>query len=170
MIPHDILTLYSAKMLEYGIAVLFLVLFIPFWRYVHGGKAARARVAVRAPARSAEPRGILGWFQVPENVHLHPDHSWARMEEDGAVTVGIDEFGNKPVFQQLVRLSVVRDGKGGKDRIAIVRPEFRARIAAAVFSLSPVIIMTLMPASRQRCQERSSGASSSRGWIHGVTR
>ena len=25
MIPHDILTLYSAKMLEYGIAVLFLL-------------------------------------------------------------------------------------------------------------------------------------------------
>ncbi len=36
MIPHDILTLYSAKMLEYGIAVLFLLLFIPFWRYVQG--------------------------------------------------------------------------------------------------------------------------------------
>ena len=44
MIPHDILTLYSAKMLEYGIAVLFLLLFIPFWRYVQGPAKALDRL------------------------------------------------------------------------------------------------------------------------------
>ena len=52
MIPHDILTLYSAKMIEYGIAVLFLLLFIPFWRFVQGSRAmapAPATATVRAP-------------------------------------------------------------------------------------------------------------------------
>lgn len=36
MIPHDILTLYSAKMIEYAVAVFFLILFVPFWSYVMG--------------------------------------------------------------------------------------------------------------------------------------
>jgi hypothetical protein len=52
MIPHDILTLYTAKMVEYGIAVLFIVLFVPFWRLLYGSPK-RAEAPARAAARSA---------------------------------------------------------------------------------------------------------------------
>ena len=37
---NEFLSGYSAKLIEYGLAVTYLVLFVGFWRYVQGGKAA----------------------------------------------------------------------------------------------------------------------------------
>jgi len=94
MIPHDILTLYSAKMLEYGIAVLFLFLFIPFWRYVQGPAPAPALAPARsrtAAARAAE------WFLTPADRLFHRGHAWLMGGNDGLVTVGLDDFAAKLV-------------------------------------------------------------------------
>lgn len=41
MIPHDLAAMYSAKGVEYLIAVAFLFLFIPFWRFVNEEKDAK---------------------------------------------------------------------------------------------------------------------------------
>lgn len=95
MTGNEFLSGYPAKLMEYALAVGYLILFIPFWRYVQGAKAARQRIPAHAPARAAAPSGLAGWFHVPENVHLHPGHTWARMEQDGSVTVGIDDFAHK---------------------------------------------------------------------------
>src|SRR5512139_742253 len=94
MIPHDILTLYSAKMLEYGIAVMFLLLFIPFWRYVQGPAKAPALAAAksRVPvSRAAE------WFLTPSDRLFHRGHAWLKGGDDGLVTVGLDDFTAKLV-------------------------------------------------------------------------
>jgi len=94
MIPHDILTLYSAKMIEYGIAILFLLLFIPFWKYVQGPSAA----AVPAHARVRQPATTgADWFPIPLDLLFHRGHAWARPEPDGLVTVGLDGFAAKLV-------------------------------------------------------------------------
>jgi glycine cleavage system H protein len=94
MIPHDILTLYSAKMLEYGIAVLFLVLFIPFWSYVQG--PARAAAPARVPHRVPVTRAAE-WFLTPADRLFHRGHAWLKGEQDGLVTVGLDDFAAKLV-------------------------------------------------------------------------
>src|SRR5512137_1162805 len=94
MIPHDILTLYSAKMLEYGIAVLFLALFIPFWRYVQG--PARAAAPARVPRRVTAARAAE-WFLTPADRLFHRGHAWLQGGEDGLVTVGLDDFAAKLV-------------------------------------------------------------------------
>jgi glycine cleavage system H lipoate-binding protein len=94
MIPHDILTLYSAKMLEYGIAVLFLFLFIPFWKYTQGPSKAPALATVhsRTPVtRAAE------WFLTPADRLFHRGHAWLIGGDDGLVTVGLDDFAAKLV-------------------------------------------------------------------------
>jgi glycine cleavage system H lipoate-binding protein len=106
---HDFLSIYPAKLLEYGLAVGYLLLFIPFWRYVQGGKAKEVAVRVaepRAAARAAirAPRPTAGWFQLPAGVHLHPGHTWARLENDGLVSVGIDDFAHKLVGPARVEL------------------------------------------------------------------
>jgi glycine cleavage system H lipoate-binding protein len=113
---HDFLSIYPAKLLEYCLAIGYLLLFIPFWRYVQGGKraAVEARVAPRpqaaAPAAEARPAGATalrptaGWFHVPPGVHVHPGHTWARLETDGLVTVGIDDFAHKLVGSAAVEL------------------------------------------------------------------
>ena len=87
MIPHDILTLYTAKMLEYGIAVVFLLLFIPFWRFVQGSATAPATARVTAGALA-----VADWFAVPFDRFFHRGHAWARPDASGLVAIGIDDF------------------------------------------------------------------------------
>jgi glycine cleavage system H lipoate-binding protein len=141
---YDLLSVYPAKLVEYGLGVGYLILFIPFWRYVQGGRPAPAAVPALAGARAAvslsdhaaEARRAAatgtGWFHVPEGVHLHPGHTWARLETDGLVTVGIDDFAQKLVGPAAVTLPaagahlaqgepVVYLGDGAKS-VALVAP------------------------------------------------
>jgi glycine cleavage system H lipoate-binding protein len=112
MTTHDFLGLYDAKVAEYLLALAYLLLFVPMWRFVHGGaQAVEARQAAAAteaaPGRAAQQ--VRGWFHVPEGVALHPGHAWARVEADGLVTIGIDEFAQKLVDPEQVRLPVAGD-------------------------------------------------------------
>jgi glycine cleavage system H protein len=95
MIPHDILTLYTAKAIEYLVAVAFIVCFVPFWRYAMG---ARLRPA-EAPARVRMPGHTqwVEWFRVSPDVVYHPGHAWARADRPELVTVGMDDFAQKLV-------------------------------------------------------------------------
>jgi glycine cleavage system H lipoate-binding protein len=121
MTTQDFLGLYDAKVAEYLLALTYLMLFVPMWRYVqaarpqaeafHGiadatqGIAAAAQA--RALARGAAPRpatASTGWFHAPDGVALHPGHAWARVEADGLVTVGIDDFAQKLVDPQALVL------------------------------------------------------------------
>jgi len=89
MIPHDILTLYTSTMFEYGIAVIFLVLFVPFWRFVQGSALATAPVTAGVAARAL---ALADWFTVPADRLFHRGHAWARPDASGLVTVGLDDF------------------------------------------------------------------------------
>lgn len=108
MTTQDFLGLYDAKVAEYLLAVAYLLLFVPMWRYVQVRRAEEATVAAAAGAgaeAAARPAvTTLGWFQAPEGVALHPGHAWARVEADGLVTVGIDDFAQKLVDPEQVVL------------------------------------------------------------------
>jgi len=93
MFGHDFLAGYSAKLIEYALAVSYLVLFVAFWRYVQGGKKAPQPAVRVAPAR--ERAAATGWFEVPADVALHPGHTWARALADGTVAVGLDDLGHR---------------------------------------------------------------------------
>jgi glycine cleavage system H protein len=147
---HGFLSMYSAKTLEYLLAIGYLLLFIPFWRYVQGSRkeakaAAKASSAAasasthadapaaRAPAAPARaPFAGPTWFQVPTGIHLHPGHTWARLEPDGLVAVGADDFAHKLVGVAKVGLPELGDhvaqgepafsiGDGDKD-VAMLAP------------------------------------------------
>jgi glycine cleavage system H lipoate-binding protein len=93
--PHDLLTTYSLKAIEYPLAVLYLLLFIPFWRYVTGGRPA---VELETTHATAMHFGLLAeLFALPEKLFFHPGHAWARLDGAETVTVGIDEFGHRLV-------------------------------------------------------------------------
>lgn len=82
----DFVTLYDLRAAEYVIAVTYLALFALFWRALQPKLApAVARARVAAPS----------WFTLPDGVGLHPGHAWARVESDGLVSVGLDDFGHK---------------------------------------------------------------------------
>jgi glycine cleavage system H lipoate-binding protein len=86
--------MHAAKAVEYLIAIAFLFLFIPFWRFVSAQPAARESVlaAVRRPLDQ-----LAGWFVLPDNVYFHPGHAWARFGDSQLVTVGLDDFAQKLV-------------------------------------------------------------------------
>ena len=108
MFENDLLNLYPAKITEYVLAISYLFMFVMYWRWVNGAKApgvhiareavAGAEAAAHAPAPRpavAAPAPTAGWFTVPEDVLLHPGHTWAREEANGVVTIGIDDFAHK---------------------------------------------------------------------------
>jgi len=93
MNPHDFMTLHAAKAVEYLIAVSYLLLFIPFWRFVN-----RATVAVPAHAWAAQgARDTSNLFAVPDGRFFHPGHAWLRVDGPDVVTVGVDDFARRLV-------------------------------------------------------------------------
>ncbi len=115
MTTQDFLGLYDAKVAEYLLALAYLLLFVPMWRYVHAprpspeavasiGAAALARAQARAHAAARPAATSLGWFHAPDGLALHAGHAWARVEADGLVTVGIDDFAQKLVDPEAVVL------------------------------------------------------------------
>jgi glycine cleavage system H lipoate-binding protein len=94
MIPHDLLTMYSAKAVEYMIAVTYLLLFMPFWSFVNK-ETALAPVAVAAASRLLDR--VVEWFTVPSEILFHPGHAWVRADDGNVVTVGMDDFAHKLV-------------------------------------------------------------------------
>jgi glycine cleavage system H protein len=91
MHANEFLATYPAKLMEYALAVGYLLLFIPFWRYLQGGRERRAAVAAPAGAVAGAP----GWFALPGDVLLHPGHTWARAGAGGLVEVGLDELASR---------------------------------------------------------------------------
>lgn len=142
---HEFLSVYSAKSMEYLLAVGYLLLFIPFWRYVQGGaRAARAGVEAGQPAGATAPRAGLGWFQLPAGLRLHPGHTWARLEQDGLVTVGIDDFAHKLVGPASVDLPAVGARVGQGEPALALRDEGRevdmlSPVDGTVFAVNPAL-------------------------------
>lgn len=85
--------MYSVKVLEYVIAAAYLILFVPFWRFVNAERAGSLAIVTET--------GWLGsmadWFRVPDSVYFHPGHAWARLGAGQLVTVGMDDFAQKLV-------------------------------------------------------------------------
>lgn len=93
MIPHDFMTMHAAKTVEYLIAVGYLLLFIPFWRFLNGRPAREM-----APVLAFKPAAALKqWFAAPEGLFYHPGHAWLRVDGPDTVTVGFDDFAGKLV-------------------------------------------------------------------------
>ena len=88
----------TAKAIEYLLALGFLAVFVPFWRYTARMVARPAEAADRlaVPAVAAVPfaprLAPAGWFHVPDGLGLHPGHAWAKASGPGEVLVGVDDF------------------------------------------------------------------------------
>jgi len=155
--------LQTAKTIEYLLAVGFLALFVPFWRYtaprvaVLAEAVEKAAVPAFAPVLRPEP---VGWFHVPDGFGLHPGHAWAKAVEGGEVLVGADDFARAVIGRvQDVDLpplgAVVRQGE----------PAFTLRGASGPLPMiSPVdgLVVATNPAARIGAVESDPYGS---GWL-----
>lgn len=77
--------MFATKGLEYIAVIFFLGLFILYWRWLN--RSANADQNIES--------GNIGWFNIAQNRFYHPGHSWVELQDDGTVTIGLDEFANK---------------------------------------------------------------------------
>src|SRR5437868_10458038 len=83
------------------IVILVLLTFITFLLIDHFYSRKRAALVPAlqmAENKSVAPRpqpGMVGGFQVPENLRYHPGHTWALSESPSLVRVGMDDFAAK---------------------------------------------------------------------------
>ncbi len=80
--------------------ILVLLTFATFLLIDHfySQKHGVVRPVLQVSKREAPPRlapGLVGGFQVPENLRYHPGHTWALSEGPSLVRVGMDEFASK---------------------------------------------------------------------------
>lgn len=92
MFPVMIGNLFATKGPEYLLVIGFLVLLVPFWKWLStGGREYLPRLAQvdrGRPARSA-------WFRMRRDAHYHPGHAWASGGQDDTFRVGVDDFAQR---------------------------------------------------------------------------
>lgn len=164
---YDLLSIYPAKLMEYGLGIGYMLLFIPFWKYVQGGKPAEATVRAHAPAREKRAAGAtapaFGWFNIPAGLKLHPGHTWARVEADGVVTVGMDDFAQKLVGPARVALPAVGA------RVAQGEPAFEVAAGnGSVPMLSPVEGTVVAVNEAARANSETLSEPYGKGWLFKV--
>ena len=83
--------IFATKGIEYLVVIAFLLVLIPFWRFLRVPARAGMEVVRRAMASVAQ------WFSIPEGLYYHQGHSWVMPQGVELVKVGVDDFA-----QQLV--------------------------------------------------------------------
>lgn len=75
--------LFATKGVEYILVIFFLLALALFWRWLTVASGVRRPAVARAGA---------GWFRLSRDCYYHPGHGWTRVDPDGLLTVGIDDF------------------------------------------------------------------------------
>lgn len=84
----------ESKILEYGIAFVFMGAFAALYVLLHRPEAKKAKAA--AAARPAAPVRLPG-MKLPEGYGFHQGHTWVRAVNANTARLGIDDFANKLV-------------------------------------------------------------------------
>jgi len=100
------------------------------------------QLAVHAEVRPVDALKIKG-FQVPQGYYVHPGHTWLKIEEGGAVRVGIDAFALR-LFGPFNRIEAPLMGKevkqGRPDTLASrgkLKAGFSSPVSGVVTAINP---------------------------------
>jgi glycine cleavage system H lipoate-binding protein len=83
--------LFATKGIEYLLVIGFLLVLVPFWRFLRLPARTGMEVIRRAMASVAQ------WFSIPEGLYYHQGHSWVMPQGAELVKVGVDDFAQKLV-------------------------------------------------------------------------
>ena len=82
---------FATKGIEYLLVIGFLLVLVPFWRFLRVPARAGMEVVRRAMASVAQ------WFSIPEGLYYHQGHSWVIPHGAELVKVGVDDFAQRLV-------------------------------------------------------------------------
>jgi glycine cleavage system H protein len=83
--------IFATKGIEYLLVIGFLLVLVPFWRFLRVPARAGIDVVRRAMASVAQ------WFSIPEGLYYHQGHSWVIPQGAELVKVGVDDFAQRLV-------------------------------------------------------------------------
>jgi glycine cleavage system H protein len=83
--------IFATKGIEYLLVIGFLLVLVPFWRFLRVPARAGMEVVRRAMASVAQ------WFSIPEGLFYHQGHSWVMPQGAELVKVGVDDFAQRLV-------------------------------------------------------------------------
>src|ERR1035441_7164052 len=91
-------------------------------------------VAAKSEKKAPAVPGLVGGFNVPENLRYHPGHTWALSESPSLVRVGMDDFASK-LIGKVDRMTLPQRGEWIRQgqKIATI-----FRDGAAVDMVSPI--------------------------------
>ena len=87
--------IFATKGIEYLIAIGFLLTLIAFWRFLNVSKLKPISDAVLEGIRRLSE--LIEGFLVPDGFYFHPGHTWAKVDGNDLVTIGMDDFAQKMV-------------------------------------------------------------------------
>ncbi|MCP4693370.1 MAG: glycine cleavage system protein H [Desulfobacterales bacterium] len=117
--------------------------------------------AVHAVVTPVSVLDIQG-FTAPQGYYLHPGHAWAKMEEGGAVRVGLDDFALR-LLGPLNRIEAPLVGKECKQNRADIRIR-RGGEEAKILSPVSGVVTDINPALREE-GALANKAPYSDGWV-----
>ncbi len=89
--------LLTTKTNEYLIAIVFMVIFILFWRMLN------------APRRLPIRESVTESFQIIKGIFVHPSHTWVEVAQPNLVNVGMDKF-TASVFGSIQKIELPEEG------------------------------------------------------------
>ncbi|MFH1337041.1 MAG: glycine cleavage system protein H [Candidatus Zixiibacteriota bacterium] len=89
--------LLTTKANEYLIAIVFMIVFIVFWRVLN----ALGYLPMR--------ESVAGSFEIIKGIFAHPSHTWAEVVQPNLVNVGMDKF-TPSVFGSIQVIDLPRKG------------------------------------------------------------
>ena len=83
--------IFATKGIEYLLVIGFLIIIVPFWRFLR----VPARSGIEAVRRAMA--SVAQWFSLPEGLFYHQGHSWVMPQGGELVKVGVDDFAQRLV-------------------------------------------------------------------------
>lgn len=117
-----------------GIIMGFLLLDLGIQYYTKRAAARAPALAGRPGIAGFNPKKLLSDFLLPLGFFFHPGHTWARIQDQGVVTVGADDFAQK-VLGRIDRVHLPQVGqelKANSPAFSVIQGQKEAAFAAPV--------------------------------------
>jgi glycine cleavage system H protein len=114
--------------------LLVLATFVVFLTidYLHNRRRAVVPVAATAPRRVPQLRPVVAGFELPENLHYHPGHTWALSESPNLMRVGLDDFAAR-LIGKVERMTLPERGRWvrqGQKLVTVFRDGAQAEVVS----------------------------------------